>query len=76
MQTSANFDHSNNEMPPSVQVPVTPTILSGLSIQLNIKGNIQDMSDIALMTNGASWLAEGGGGGGGDQSGVGDGRAL
>ena len=34
------------------------------------------MSDIALMTNGASWLAEGGGGGGGDQSGVGDGRAL
>ena len=50
--------------------------VSGLSIQLNIKGNIQDMSDIALMTNGASWLAEGGGGGGGDQSGVGDGRAL
>ena len=76
MQTSANFDHSNNEMPPSVQFPVTLTILSGLSIQLNIKGNIQDMSDIALMTNGASWLAEGGGGGGGDQSGVGDGRAL
>ena len=38
--------------------------------------NVQDMSDIALMTNGASWLAEGGGGGGGDQSGVGDGRAL
>ena len=60
-----NFDHSNNEMPPSVQFPVTLTILSGLSIQ-----------DIALMTNGASWLAEGGGGGGGDQSGVGDGRAL
>ena len=37
MQTSANFvwiDHSNNEMPPSVQFPVSLTILSGLSIQL------------------------------------------
>ena len=37
MQTSANFvwiDHLNNEMPPSVQFPVSLTILSGLSIQL------------------------------------------
>ena len=41
-----------------------------------IKGNIQDISDITLMTNRASWLAEGGGGGAEMiiMSGVGDDR--
>ena len=62
-----NFDHSNNEMPPSVQFPVTLTILSKATHRTC-------QTSLWWQTKLLGLLREGGGGG--DQSGVGDGRAL